>query len=51
MNKYGPFIKNADGMIMIIDPKQFSDLLFLNKEEEKELEEAYHPEGKKLLKN
>lgn len=44
MNKYGPFIKNADGMIMIIDPKQFSDLLFLNKEEEKELEEAYHPE-------
>lgn len=42
MNKYGPFIKNADAMIMVIDPKQFSDLLFL--EEEKETEEAYHPD-------
>ena len=44
MNKYGPFIKNADGMIMVIDPKQFSDLLFLSQEEEAETEEAYQPD-------
>lgn len=42
MNKYGPFIKNADGMIMVIDPKQFSELLFFNQEEAK-TEEAYQP--------
>jgi len=24
MHKYGPFIKNADGIIMILDPKQFA---------------------------
>ena len=31
-------------MIMVIDPKQFSDLLFLSQEEEAETEEAYQPD-------
>ena len=41
MEKYGQFIRNADGIIMVVDPKQFPDLLFLNDEEE--MEDAYHP--------
>ncbi len=30
MQKYGPFIENADGMIMIIDPLQFADTFDLD---------------------
>ena len=30
MQKYGPFIENADGIIMIIDPLQFSDTFDLD---------------------
>lgn len=43
MEKYGQFIRNADGIIMVTDPRQFPDLLFLNDEEEEEMEEAYQP--------
>lgn len=44
MKQYGPFIRNADGILMVIDPKQFSDLLYLSEEEEEELDLAYQPD-------
>lgn len=34
MNKYGMFIENADGIVMIIDPKQFSELFNITEESE-----------------
>lgn len=41
MAKYGQFIRNADGIIMVTDPRQFPDLVFFYDEEE--MEEAYQP--------
>lgn len=32
MKKFGPFIANADGIIMIMDPRQFSSLIYLGDE-------------------
>ncbi|MDE6202283.1 MAG: hypothetical protein K2G19_02270, partial [Lachnospiraceae bacterium] len=39
MKKYGPFIVNSDGIIMIVDPSQFPELL--DGQEESEEEAAY----------
>lgn len=36
MNKYGMFIENANGIVMIIDPKQFSELFNIAEEENDE---------------
>lgn len=46
MEAYGAFIRNADGIIMIIDPNQFTDLIDFDDEddnEEGEKEEKYSP--------
>ena len=34
MEKYGQFICNADGIIMIMDPRQFTDLVYLGDDDE-----------------
>ena len=34
MEKYGQFIRNADGIIMIMDPRQFTDLVYLGDDDE-----------------
>lgn len=45
MDKYGPFIKNANAFLMIIDPMQFSDLWELEKKEGNKSEaEQFKPE-------
>lgn len=41
MEKYGQFIENADGIVMIIDPGQFSGLFMLN--DAVEDDEVYSP--------
>lgn len=41
MDKFGGFIRNADGIIMVMDPRQFSDLLYLSDEEE--VDDVYNP--------
>ena len=34
MNKYGMFIENANGIVMIIDPKQFGELFNITEDSE-----------------
>ena len=43
MEKYGQFIVNADGIIMIMDPKQFTDLIYIPEEEGEDID-AYSPD-------
>ena len=42
INKYGKFIRNADGIIMIVDPKQFYELFDLD--EDGNTDDMYKPE-------
>lgn len=42
INKYGKFIRNADGIIMIVDPKQFYELFDLDEDET--VDDIYKPE-------
>jgi len=47
MNKYGMFIENANGIVMIVDPKQFSELFNISDEEadaDNEEDDTYSPE-------
>lgn len=44
MEKYGGFIRNADGIIMIMDPRQFTDLIYLGEDDEEATDEAYSPD-------
>lgn len=43
MEKYGPFIVNADGIVVIVDPKQFYDLFDLEEDSDGE-DEIERPE-------
>lgn len=43
MEKYGQFIRNADGIIMMMDPKQFPTLVYLENDDEV-YEDAYSPD-------
>lgn len=43
MVKYGAFIKNADGIIMIMDPGQFTDLIYLDGDDDDVADDAYSP--------
>lgn len=44
MEKYGPFIKNADGIIMIMDPRQFTDLIYLGGDDDEATDDTYSPD-------
>lgn len=44
MEKYGSFIRNADGIIMIMDPRQFTDLVYLGNDDEDNMDDAYTPD-------
>ena len=45
MEKYGQFICNADGIIMIMDPRQFTDLIYLGNDDEDNMDDdTYSPD-------
>ncbi len=44
MEKYGPFIRNADGILMIVDPGQFTDLFPWATEDDAEENTIYSPD-------
>lgn len=45
MERYGRFIRNADGIIMIMDPRQFTDLVYLGNDDEDNMDDdIYSPD-------
>lgn len=45
MEKYGQFICNANGIIMIMDPRQFTDLIYLGNDDEDNMDDdTYSPD-------